>query len=259
MNLLKNINLQWSFLRQCNFAWIISLSLLLLSNPAIAGSEQVIYRETFPNTQDKGQPLSTAGWQYHLGPQGWNEKDNPATQGLINENKGGSSGLPPVASNSTEQTEDGFVVNGLGSNGNAPEDYWNQLSLYLTHEFQVDLRKTKLTGISFDLALSQPDQVRVVVQVDGKWYASKQTFTAEPIADYGIYGEFAEKHVTHTLNPNGRVWLPLNFEPNVTLGLNTAAKPIVLPKGMLEGFGLLLKPTGFEAFDTFTLTAVSSR
>ncbi len=221
--------------------------------PTESSDEAVLYRETFPNDGDRGRPLADAGWRYYLGPDGWDEKDNPATHGLLNENPGGSPDLKPVASESVTETDHGFVVNGLGPNGDHPDDYWNQLTHYATNEWTLDLSQTELTAITFDLALSQPDEVRVTVQVDGKWYASEETFTAPPIAGYGVYGGFRDGHVTRTLSLGGAGWLPFGFKPGVTMSLDTTQKPVELPAGRLEGFGLMLQPTGFEAFDTYTL------
>ncbi|MEM6392409.1 MAG: hypothetical protein AAF797_06515 [Planctomycetota bacterium] len=216
-------------------------------------AEDVLYRETFPNATGSGKALIDYGWRYHLGPEGWNEKDNGATQGLVNENRGTSPQDKPVASGSTDRSDRGFVVNGLGPNGENDNDYWNQITHYVTDEFTLDLKQTELTAFTFDLALSQPDAVRVTAKVDGRWYASKQTFTSPPIPDYGIYAAFHRLAKRHTLDPRGVVWLPLGFTPNVSLGLDTSLPATALPQGQLQAFGLLLKPTGFEAFDTFTL------
>ena len=214
----------------------------------------ILYRETFSNPTGKPQPLARFGWHYHLGPEGWDEKGNAATQSLVNENPGAQPALHSVnAGPEADRDPRGFVVNGLGPNGTDPKDYWNQLSHYCTTEFALDLAKTPLKAIAFDLALSQPDRVHVTVKVDGNWYASKQAFTATPLPDYGIYNRFAKDAVTRSLDPRGPVWLPLSFKPNTTLGLDTSARPVQLPRGELQGFGLLLKPTGFEAFDNYTL------
>ncbi|MEM1098610.1 MAG: hypothetical protein AAGH92_07470 [Planctomycetota bacterium] len=135
--------------------------IVLPSFTAWGGEDGVLYRETFANATGSGQPLSAYGWAYHLGPQGWNEVGNGATQGFVNEGLGAGPGLTPVASwgegDAPEPNDRGFVVNALGPDGAGPgsDPYWNQLTHYATTELSIDRANNKVNALGFDLALSQ--------------------------------------------------------------------------------------------------------
>ncbi|MEM1026634.1 MAG: hypothetical protein AAGJ38_00960 [Planctomycetota bacterium] len=224
----------------------------------------LVYRETFTHASDRPQPLSAFGWSYHLGSQGWDEQDNTATHFLVNENPGSSAdshaiGLTPEQQhpNPVDAPTRGFVVNALGPDGGQDEDYWNQLTHYATTELVVDRKTHRLTAVSFDLALTQPDAVRITVQIGERWFASTQTFTQAPPAKGPAIWDFHRHHAGQRLELVGdAIWLPLNFVPNTTLGLDTSQPAVVLPEGDLTGLGLLLQPTGHEAFDNVSLFAV---
>ncbi len=222
----------------------------------------VVYCETFPNPGIRGAPLSQVGWAYYLGVRGHEQSGNEATQSLLCEQPGGSPDTTSVAAGGEAQTPDqpvptGLIVNALGPDGEGEglDPWWNQLTLYATREVSVDLSQIELTQMSFELALSQPDEVRLVCRVDGQWWVSQETFTAEPVDGREVFN-FAKVHVTRTLDPRGTVWLPLNFTPGVALGFDPEAKPQALPQAQMDGIGLFLDPTGFEAFDTVTVRGI---
>ncbi len=220
--------------------------------PMFASSEEVLYREVFPSASGTGQPLSSVGWALHLGPEGWDQRDNAATAGLVNEKRGMPADGGPVASGGEPDSGHGFVVQALGPDGTDDNDYWNQLSHYLTQEWVTDVAAGGLTAFTFDLATSQPDVVRVTAKVDGRWFASVGTAKVQPTPGYGVY-EFSSVGRPCRIDVSGRAWLPMSFVPKVTMGLDTSATAMELPAGRLEAVGLLLKPTGFEAFDNYTV------
>ncbi|MEM7576951.1 MAG: hypothetical protein AAF328_05685 [Planctomycetota bacterium] len=236
---------------------------VLLSGGQAVGEEAVLYRETFPNAAGSGQPLSTYGWSYHLGTQGWDEAGNDAAQGLVNEGVGSGAGLLPVhAGGDTPDAEAnheargrGFVVNALGPDGAGPDDdpYWNQLTHYATTELSIDRSTHRVEALGLDLALSQPDDVRLTVKIGDAWFASQQTFSTSPVDGYEIYSGFAAKAKTLRIDLSDAAWLPMNFVPGTTMGLDTSQPAEALPDGVLTGLGLLLQPSGFEAFDNVTV------
>ncbi|MEM9915763.1 MAG: hypothetical protein AAF911_12445 [Planctomycetota bacterium] len=218
------------------------------------GAQDVLYCETFANDSGRGLPLADFGWHYHLGPQGWTQQDNGATYGLVNENLGSAAGTIAVAAGVEADSDRGFVVNALGPDGEQDADpFWNQFTHYFTDELTVDRDQFELTEVAFDLALSQPDQVRITVRIGEQWFASAQSFTTTPVNGHEIYGGFAAKAERKNLDPRGEAWLPFSFVPQTTMGLDTQAVPVSLPSGDLEAVGLLLAPTGFEAFDNITI------
>ncbi|MEM1097434.1 MAG: hypothetical protein AAGH92_01475, partial [Planctomycetota bacterium] len=91
------------------------------------------------------------------------------------------------------------------------------------------------------------------VKIGEAWFATQQTFTATPLAGHAIYGGFSDGAVTHRLDLSDAAWLPMNFVPGTTMGLDTSQPAGDLPEGAMTGLGLLLQPTGFEAFDNVTV------
>ncbi|MEM6334149.1 MAG: hypothetical protein AAF823_12505 [Planctomycetota bacterium] len=217
-----------------------------------AYADEVLYRETFANTSGAGASLDSVGWTYYLGPQGWSQDSNAATQGMINEQRGAAADGSPVGSGTDDATELGYLINTLGPDGVGDDPYWNQVTLYVTEEPAIDLAEHPIAELRVDLAFSQPDTVRFVVRVDGRWFASQTAIEAQTIAGYGLYDKFQAEHSDIQLHVADAAWLPLSFMPGVTLGLDTSAPAVALPaKGTLDAVGLLIDPTGFEAFDNF--------
>ncbi|MEM1210608.1 MAG: hypothetical protein AAGI54_15205 [Planctomycetota bacterium] len=221
-------------------------------------AEEVVYRETFPNPTGQAQSLVQYAWTYHLGPAGWDETRNDATRSLVNESRGSQPDAAPVASGDDATSPNGYVVNALGPDGLDDDPWWNRLSLYVTEEVAIDQSTHALTAMSVDLAVSQPDAARFVVRVGDRWLASAEAFEPTPLAGYAVYDRFAADHAECRLEFDAAEWLPLAFVPGTTMSLDLDATPIALPDGPLTAVGLLIQPTGFEAFDNFTIYGVSN-
>lgn len=231
------------------------LALALAAAP-FAQAEQVIYRETFANPTGEAQPLVDYAWTYHLGPAGWDETRNDATQSLVNEGRGSQPEATSVAAGAGSTSPNGYVVNALGPDGLDDDPWWNRLTLYVTEEVAIDRSTHELSAMSVDLALSQPDSARFAVRVDDRWFASAESFAPAPLNGYEVYDGFAPDHTECRLEFDGTEWLPLAFVPGTTMSLDLDATPIALPDGPLTAVGLLIQPTGFEAFDNFTVYGV---
>lgn len=231
-----------------------SASLTLgLAISSISSAEEILYRETFANVTGKPQALFNYAWAYHLGPTGWDETRNDATRFLVNEGPGSRPQALPVATRDTTASPKGYVVNALGPDGLGDDPWWNRLTLYITEEIAIDRDTHRLTAMEIDLALSQPDAARFVVRVGDRWFASAQAFEPDPLDGHAVYGQFPSEHTACRLEFANAKWLPLAFVPGTTMSLDLDASPIALPDGPLTAVGLILQPTGFEAFDNFTV------
>ena len=174
----------------------------------------------------------------------------------MNEKAGSGAGLAAVAAAQEGRPGDdrGFLINPLGPSGGDDGDHWNGFTHYATEELSLDLSAGPPSSFSVDALLSQPDEARFTARVDGRWFATKEAFRPEASEAGRMYDDFATKAVTHTLDVAGAAWIPFSFLPGTTMGLDTAAGAVALPEGTLDAAGLLLQPTGHEAFDNFTIS-----
>ncbi len=206
------------------------------------------WADSFENPTGSAQPLSAAGWSYHLGVSGADQTGNGGAAGLISERVGAQ----PVGDAGEAR---GFVFNALGPSGPGGDPYWNQVTHYLTEDVELD-PATRPARFAVDLFLTQPDEVRFTARVSGRWFATKRSVQPEPVGEDAAFGDFARVASRHELGVTHAAWIPMSFRPGVTLGLDTTAVAVELPSGELEAVGLLLQPSGWEAFDNYAISAV---
>lgn len=147
-------------------------------------------------------------------------------------------------------------------------------NLALTTEYSFDLAGYENVSFSwYEGNAHASESMRMVIRIDGLWYASTDTFTtaAMGIAGFGAQAELK----TLAFDPDPAKWSLLNFNGNYTVGVTPGtgtptnsslgtvtlgAAPAAPLSGVITGFGVYTEfngGTGNMRLDTFQIDATA--
>jgi hypothetical protein len=195
----------------------------------------VIYRETFGNTTGSNVALPAGGWtSTSNGGSGWRSSPNA----------GRASNLPNVNAGTSSSQSLGYLLNTT-----------NTVSIAYTSEYVIAQTVVPdLATISWYQGNNSADsETRVVVQIDGSWYATTQTFTNTAVASNSNFGTEAEMQVFNWTT-SASSWRALAVSGTTeTLGATLTES---LPTGPIAAFGLYFAASSSQRFDTFEIQTV---
>lgn len=231
--------------------------ILLMASHAGAA---IIYLQNFSETSGM-TALTNLNWEPYYG----NSTNTVATLAMPGNNtavanamiSGGPSAPTPGANvNATQaisSTVDGFVPL-LSAYGN------DQFFVY-TNEYTINTSVNTPTSFSWYAAsASAGDSQRLVVQIDGNWYASTSSITPfSPVGNGNSFGGDAVKYTT-PFTTSASAWETVNFSAGSLLTLGSVLTS-PLPGDNITGFGIYAdiadNSTGVERtyFDSFEVDA----
>jgi hypothetical protein len=234
---------------------------ILLSMQVTQAQTTAIYRELFANTLTANNVPASDSWAGAFSINAYDSQDVADGGGAtsyfgISSSNGNSTGVGvPINTTPAEvNTNRGFLFVS-GSVGHAGGANW----IAYTSAYTVDTSSYSVNDMSFYSGNSFTTSLEhFVVQIDGSWYASVQTFgNAAAVATAGAFAASAQLDL-FTWTTSASAWETLNYTPGTTLTVGSVLSS-PLPGDNITAFGLYSDgpSTGTYRADTFQIDATA--